>query len=111
MTNTDSTIKLALKLRTLIQSTHGKPMKKEELEKIADEILFWQASFIKHLIESEQVFRERIRALQAEDMSFAAAENQAKTEECYTIFKKCQHIYALGEEKIRLLKLMISNNY
>ena len=64
------------------------------------------------LVETEQSYRARIRELiETQDTSFAAAENQAKTEQEYGIYKKIKYLYEVAEEKIRMLKLVIGSSY
>jgi hypothetical protein len=40
-------------------------------------------------------------------MSFAAAENKAKTEECYGLYKKAKYVYELASEQVMLIKKII----
>ena len=106
------TIELSQKLIALIRKDHKKFLKKEELEEIANEILHWQIEFVAYKIKSEQAFRARIREITlAEKVSFAAAENQAMTEEVYYTHKRVKYINEISEEKVKVLKLMIGSSY
>ena len=110
--DTQEIIKRSKDLIALIQQNHGIHPTRDQLEKQADDILYWISEFVKFKVEAEQAYRLRIRDLmEKEDLSFAAAENKAMTEEVYAIYKKVKHIFELGEEKIRLLKIMLSGAY
>ena len=105
-------VKLSKTLIGLIQADKDKVMKREELENLATDILFWQTSFVKVKIEAEQAYRLRIRdIMEKENASFAGAENKAMCEEVYALHKKVKHIYELAEEKIRLLKIILGSSY
>ena len=105
-------VKLSKKLMGLVRADKDRQMKREELENLATDILFFQTEFVKVKIDAEQAFRLRIREIiEKEGTSFAAAENKAMTEECYVIYKKINHIWDLAEEKIRLLKIMLGSSY
>lgn len=106
----DRAHELIRKIASLIRSP--KNLKKEEMEKLADDILYWQVEFGAYLVEAEQAYRFLIRQLMEKyDLSYAAAENQAKTEQEYAIYKKIKYLYEVAEEKIRVLKLMIGGAY
>lgn len=106
----DRSHELILKISSLIRSP--KNMKREDMEKLADDILFWQVEFGAYLVEAEQAYRFLIRELmEKQDLSFAAAENQAKTKQEYGIYKKIKYLYSVSEEKIRVLKLFLGSSY
>lgn len=103
-------VELAQKISSLIRSP--KNLKREDMEKLADDILYWQVEFGAYLVEMEQAFRFRIHEfMEKEELSFAAAENKAKTEREYGIYKKIKYLYSVAEEKIRVIKLMIGGAY
>ena len=111
---TDKTVEKAKELRDLIFKArdlmHG--AKREELGFMAEDILVSQTEFLTYKINSETSYRQRIRQLEEEkDLSFSSAENLAKTEEVYAIYKKTDHLYDLASEQIRLLKILLTFGY
>ena len=106
----DRSGELIKKISSLVRSP--KNMKREDMEKLADEILYWQVEFGAYLVEAEQAYRFFIRELMEKmDMSYAAAENQAKTEQDYAIYKKMVYLHSIAEEKIRVLKISLGSSY
>ena len=110
----DLTIEKSKELLGLIKGTKvlKDGRKREEVLFHAEDLTLALADYIKYRIDAEQEYRRLIRKLQEEkDLSFAAAENIAMTDELYAIYKKTKLIYELGEEQIRILKIWAGSGY
>ena len=106
----DQAIKIAKKLEALV-SKSNKNLSKDEREHLADEIILFQIGAAKVVIDLEQQYRLRVRQLKEQGESYASAENTAKTEKEWALFKKIEMLYELAEEKVRIIKIMMSSSY
>lgn len=84
------------------------PTSTDEYYKTAQKLISQQAYFVGFLVDAEQKYEERKAALRKDGLSSSAAENQAKTEQEYTAYKKAKYVYELVQEQIMLLKKMLS---
>ena len=81
----------------------------EEYYKIAQRILS-QKSYMTGLeTQAEQSFEARKLELRKEkELSIAAAENEAKTELCYKLYKNIKDAVESAEDEVMLLKKMLT---
>ena len=104
-------VKQSQELLAVIAGARSKgsvPLDPNSLMMLAEEIIARQAYYIGLLINSEMEYRRRIReCMEKEDLSFNAAENKARTEDVYAIYKKAQYVYDLATEQVLLIKRMM----
>ena len=105
----DQAVDIAKKLSELIEKS-GK-VKREDKENLADQLLEWLIYAGNVKITLEQRYRLKMVELENKEYSHASAENRAKTTREYELFKKIEMLYSLGEERIRLTKISLTNNY
>lgn|SRR3990167_2124293 len=75
-----------------------------ELFLSAENLISNLAFLVGPLMDAESKYRQKVQKYISEDISVAAAESKAKSEEEYVYWKKINLTYNLAEEQIRLIK-------
>lgn len=84
------------------------PSAPEAYYQIAQKILSRRAYLSGLLVDAEQAYETRkLQLRDEEDLSVAAAENKAKTEQQYALYKKALLADNLADEQVKLLKRML----
>src|SRR5439155_1796877 len=97
-----------LEFVTKVKAVSTEPGNKQRLFDLAQDIFHTQAYFIGLMIDAEQAHEKRINELiEKDDLSKAAAESKAKSEEAYGLWKKSKLAYELAAEQAMLIKKLL----